>query len=147
MTCANKCPIFLSKDQKQTKKTPVVPRTLSWYSMVHFCLNFSLKSTKLNVQHGTLLLEVVQKSTMLNAAAKVQQINSRSFTVARVPNYMKNFYKIRVQKYCIQRIYTMTISKKIVTKKDELKKIHKNLHICNIFCTFVPEFGRKYQNK
>ena len=41
----------------------------------------------------------------------------------------------------------MTISKKIVTKKDELKKIHKNLHICNIFCTFVPEFGRKYQNK
>lgn len=38
---------------------------------------------------------------MLNAAAKVQQINSRSFTVARVPNYMKNFYKIRVQKYCI----------------------------------------------
>ena len=39
---------------------------------------------------------------MLNAAAKVQKINSRSFTVARVPNYMKNFfYKIRVQKYCI----------------------------------------------
>ena len=70
---------------------------------------------------------------MLNAAAKVQQINSRSFTVARVPNYMKNFYK--------------TISKKIVTKKDELKKIHKNLHICNIFCTFVPEFESNYQNK
>ena len=30
----------------------------------------------------------------------------------------------------------MTISKKIVTKKDELKKIHKNLHICNICSTF-----------
>lgn len=40
-----------------------------------FWVEFSYKSTKLKVGHGTLLLEVGQKSTMLKVAAKVQQKN------------------------------------------------------------------------
>ena len=38
-----------------------------------FWVELSYKSTKLNVRHGTLLFVFVQKSTMLNAGAKVQQ--------------------------------------------------------------------------
>ena len=65
---------------------------VSYLSMVHYCLNLvkkvpcyvwglgvfwvelSYKSTKLNVRHGTLLFVFVQKSTMLNAGAKVHKI-------------------------------------------------------------------------
>lgn len=39
-----------------------------------FWVELSYKSTKLNVRHGTLLLEFGQKSTMLNVGAKVHKI-------------------------------------------------------------------------
>ena len=42
--------------------------------MVHFCFNLAKKVPCYVCGHGTLLLEVGQKSTMLKVAAKVQQI-------------------------------------------------------------------------
>ena len=39
-----------------------------------FGVELSYKSTMLNVRHGTLLFVFVQKSTMLNAGAKVHKI-------------------------------------------------------------------------
>ena len=39
-----------------------------------FWVELSYKSTMLNVRHGTLLFMFVQKSTMLNAGAKIHKI-------------------------------------------------------------------------
>ena len=48
---------------------------VSYLSMVHYCLNLVKKVPCYVWGHGTLLLEVGQKSTMLKVGAKVQQKN------------------------------------------------------------------------